>query len=46
MSAGADLAVDVDGNLIGRGQPGELTRRLREWYLDEIERATARQEAR
>jgi branched-chain amino acid aminotransferase len=32
--------VEVDGHLIGGGKPGELTARLREWYLAEVERDT------
>jgi branched-chain amino acid aminotransferase len=30
--------MEVDGQPIGDGHPGELTRRLRDWYLSEIER--------
>jgi branched-chain amino acid aminotransferase len=32
-------AVAVDGHTIGDGRPGPLTRRLRDWYLAEIERS-------
>ncbi len=38
---GLTPVVDVDGHLIGRGQPGELTRRLREWYQAEMARSAA-----
>ncbi len=36
---GLTPAVEIDGRPIGTGQPGEITRRLREWYLAEIERS-------
>jgi branched-subunit amino acid aminotransferase/4-amino-4-deoxychorismate lyase len=32
--------IEVDGRPIGNGQPGASTRRLREWYLAEIDRST------
>jgi len=37
---GLTPVVEVDGRPIGAGQPGEVTRRLRDWYLAEIERST------
>jgi len=37
---GLTPVMEVDGHLIGNGQPGELTRRLRDCYLAEIERFT------
>jgi branched-chain amino acid aminotransferase len=37
---GLTPVTEVDGRPIGDGQPGALTRRLREWYLTEIERST------
>jgi branched-chain amino acid aminotransferase len=37
---GLTPVMEVDGHPIGSGQPGVLTRRLREWYLAEIERST------
>jgi branched-chain amino acid aminotransferase len=37
---GLTPVMEVDGRPIGNGQPGELTRRLRDWYLAEIERST------
>jgi branched-chain amino acid aminotransferase len=35
---GLTPVVNVDGHLIGAGKPGELTARLRELYLGEVER--------
>ncbi|NTU63642.1 MAG: aminotransferase class IV, partial [Chloroflexi bacterium] len=37
---GLTPVMEVDGHPIGAGQPGELTRRLRDWYLAEIARST------
>lgn len=37
---GLTPVMEVDGHPIGAGQPGAITRRLREWYLAEIERST------
>ncbi len=37
---GLTPVVEVDGRPIGDGQPGKVTRRLRDWYLAEIERST------
>jgi branched-chain amino acid aminotransferase len=37
---GLTPVVEVDGHSIRDGQPGELTRHLRDWYLTEIERFT------
>ncbi len=37
---GLTPVVNVDGHLIGAGKPGELTARLRELYLGEVERYT------
>lgn len=37
---GLTPVVQVDGRLIANGQPGALSRRLREWYLAEVERST------
>jgi branched-chain amino acid aminotransferase len=37
---GLTPVIEVDGRSIGDGQPGEMTRRLRDWYLAEIERST------
>lgn len=37
---GLTPVMEVDGRPIGAGQPGELTRRLRDWYLAEIDRST------
>jgi branched-chain amino acid aminotransferase len=37
---GLTSVMEVDGRPIGTGQPGEMTRRLREWYLTEIDRST------
>jgi branched-chain amino acid aminotransferase len=37
---GLTPVVDVDGLIIGDGKPGELTMRLRELYLAEVERDT------
>jgi branched-chain amino acid aminotransferase len=37
---GLTPVVDVDGHVIGGGKPGELTLRLREWYLAEVRRDT------
>ncbi len=37
---GVTPVMEVDGRPLGGGGPGALTRRLREWYLAEIERAT------
>ena len=37
---GLTPVVEVDGRPIGAGQAGEVTRRLRGWYLAEIERST------
>ncbi|HTP08737.1 MAG TPA: aminotransferase class IV [Anaerolineae bacterium] len=39
---GLTPVVEVDDRPISTGQPGEMTRRLREWYLAEIERNTLR----
>jgi branched-chain amino acid aminotransferase len=36
---GLTPVVAVDGRTIGDGRPGRLTRRLRDWYLAEIERS-------
>ena len=36
---GLTPVVAVDGHTIGDGRPGALTRRLRDWYLAEIERS-------
>jgi branched-chain amino acid aminotransferase len=41
---GLTPVIDVDGHRIGDGQPGELTRRLRALYQDEIERAASGRE--
>jgi branched-chain amino acid aminotransferase len=38
---GLTPVIEVDGHPISQGQPGELTRRLRDLYLAEIERSTA-----
>jgi branched-chain amino acid aminotransferase len=37
---GLTPVIEVDGRPIGDGQPGATTRRLREWYLAEIDRST------
>jgi branched-chain amino acid aminotransferase len=37
---GLTPVMEVDGRPIGDEQPGEVTRRLRDWYLAEIERST------
>lgn len=37
---GLTPVIEVDGRPIGDGQAGEVTRRLRDWYLAEIERST------
>ncbi len=37
---GLTPVVQVDGRMIGDGQPGELSRRLRAWYLAEVDRCT------
>ena len=37
---GLTPVVEVDGHIIGDGTPGDLTSRLREWYLAEVERDT------
>jgi mRNA-degrading endonuclease toxin of MazEF toxin-antitoxin module len=36
---GLTPVTEVDGRPIGDGRPGELTRRLRDWYLAEVERS-------
>jgi len=36
---GLTPVIEVDGRPIAAGQPGVLTRRLREWYLAEIDRS-------
>jgi branched-chain amino acid aminotransferase len=36
---GLTPVVMVDGHVVGGGQPGALTRRLREWYAAEVERS-------
>ena len=38
---GLTPVTEVDGRPLGDGQPGALTRRLRDWYLAGIERHTA-----